>query len=418
MDVFERFSSKFGQWYEGLFGAGTGELRPRDVLRKITTAMEDNRKEGFDGKIYVPNRYVLELAVEDPEERDYLLNFLDEEELVSVLQRFMAQNHYHTRGPLDFTIAEIPAAERGDNREKLRVKARFEKGAVEPPASEKPVQPLQPISRSTAKPGSPLPSEERAGSGEGQGVRASDDDLPTVAAVPVEDDEDRTVPAVAYAALAVTDVEGRKSHHSLTKQVTTIGRSRTSGNDIVLSGDGMVSKQHARIEREPDGRFTIYDLGSTNGVTVNQARIDGNRTLADGDAIVIGATRLVFQQAGVDRRAPEAPAVRPSAVNRSASGVGAARLISSQGDDYVLGSDTLIGRGLTADFVLDDPSVSTRHARIVSADPATYYLEDLGSEHGTKINGHFLPPHQRALLADGDVVVFGTRVLQFAGGRR
>jgi len=131
MDVFERFSSKFGQWYEGLFGAGSGELRPRDVLRKITTAMEDNRKEGFDGKIYVPNRYVLELAVTDAEERDYLLNFLDEEELVSVLQRFMAQNHYHVRGPLDFTISEVDASERTEQREKLRVKARFEKGAVD-----------------------------------------------------------------------------------------------------------------------------------------------------------------------------------------------------------------------------------------------------------------------------------------------
>ena len=128
MDFLERFNSKFGNWYEGLFGGDAGELRPKDVLRKITAAMEDHRKEGFDSKIYVPNKYVLELAVDDPEERDYLLSFLDEEELVSVLTRFMAQNHYHTRGPLDFTIAELPEAERGPGREKLRVKVRFEKG--------------------------------------------------------------------------------------------------------------------------------------------------------------------------------------------------------------------------------------------------------------------------------------------------
>ena len=128
MDFLERFNSKFGNWYEGLFGGDAGELRPKDVLRKITAAMEDHRKEGFDNKVYVPNKYVLELAVDDPEERDYLLSFLDEEELVSVLKRFMAQNHYHARGPLDFTIAELPEAERGPGREKLRVKVRFEKG--------------------------------------------------------------------------------------------------------------------------------------------------------------------------------------------------------------------------------------------------------------------------------------------------
>ena len=92
MDIFERFNSKFGKWYEGLFGSDGGELRPKDVLRKIIAAMEDNRKEGFDSKIYVPNKYILELAVADPEEREYLLSFLDEEELVVVLQKFMAQN--------------------------------------------------------------------------------------------------------------------------------------------------------------------------------------------------------------------------------------------------------------------------------------------------------------------------------------
>jgi len=406
MDVFERFSSKFGQWYEGFFGAGSGELRPRDVLRKITTAMEDNRKEGFDGKIYVPNRYVLELAVSDPEERDYLLNFLDEEELVSVLQRFMAQNHYHSRGPLDFTISEVEASERTEQREKLRVKARFEKGAVDatPAAPESaPAPSLQPISKTTVTP---------------PPAAVPDDELKTVAGVsPVEDeDELKTVAAVAFAALAVTDVDGRKSHHSLTKPVTSVGRSRTSGNDIILSGDGMVSKQHARIEREADGRFHVHDLGSTNGLSVNGVRVDGNRGLIDGDEILIGATKLVFQQVGGPAR-PEV--AKPAASEQSPAGASsAARLSSTQGDDYLLGSDTLIGRALTADLVLDDPSIATRHARIVSTDPATYYIEDLGSEHGTKINGYLLKPSQRALLADGDVIVLGTRVLQFAGTRR
>ena len=133
MDIFERFNSKFGKWYEGLFGGDAGELRPKDVLRKIIGAMEDDRKEGFDSKIYVPNKYILELAVDDPEEREYLLSFLDEEELVAVLQKFMAQNGYKTRGPLDFTIAEVPEAERESRHEKLRVKVRYEKGEKEPP---------------------------------------------------------------------------------------------------------------------------------------------------------------------------------------------------------------------------------------------------------------------------------------------
>ena len=77
------------------------------------------------------------------------------------------------------------------------------------------------------------------------GVGASDD-LPTVAGVPYdEDDEPGTVPAVAWAALAVTAPDGRKSHFSLTKPVVTIGRSRNAGNDLVLDSDGMVPSARA-----------------------------------------------------------------------------------------------------------------------------------------------------------------------------
>ena len=303
MDFLERFNSKFGTWYEGLFGGDAGELRPKDVLRKITAAMEDHRKEGFDNKVYVPNKYVLELAVDDPEERDYLLSFLDEEELVSVLKRFMAQNKYHTRGPLDFTIAEVPEAERGTGREKLRVKVRFEKGEQSAEAKTVPLAPLPiPLSGCPCVLG-------RGGQGRGGGRRTPhrrqrqfDDD----------DEEPGTVPAIAWAALAVTAPDGRKSHFSLTRPTVVLGRSRNAGNDLVLDSDGMASKSHARIERERDGRFTLYDLGSTNGVQVNGARIDGNRVLRDGDEIIIGATKLTFQQAG-RHVFPGSPRWRPEA---------------------------------------------------------------------------------------------------------
>lgn len=404
MDFFERFSAKFGNWYEGLFGAGTGELRPRDVLRKITTAMEDHRKEGLDGKVYVPNRYILEIALDDPEERDYLLSFVDEEELLSVLERFMAQNHYEIRGPLDFTIEEIPIEARGANREKLRVKTRFEKGAL-PVAQARPPAPAPTPLKSPT-----LPPSVRA-AGRVHTGPADDDDLPTVAGVCMDEDELGTVPAVAWGALAVTGVDGRKWHHSLTRPVTTIGRSRNAGNELVLSGDGMVSKQHARIERQPDGRFRLHDLGSTNGVTVNAARVEQSSLLTDGDEIVIGASHLVFQQTGERANRPTASAP----VLPRASAGRAARLVGSPNIDHVLASDTLIGRGVTSDVVIDDPTISTRHARIVTSDGSTYFIEDMGSDHGTKINGRVLAPHQRALLANGDVIVIGTRVVQFVG---
>ncbi len=408
MDIFERFNSKFGKWYEGLFGAEGGELRPKDVLRKIIAAMEDHRKEGFDSKVYVPNKYILELAVDDPEERDYLLSFLDEEELVAVLQKFMAQNGYKTRGPLDFTIAEVPEAEREARAEKLRVKVRYEKGEKEAP----PV----PMKEGGAKEGSRAdasPFLPREGSALALRVASatpglgSDDDMPTVAGVDFDDES--TVPAVAWAALAVTGPDGRKSHFSLTRPAVQIGRSRNAGNDLVLDTDGMASKSHARLERERDGSWTLYDLGSTNGVRVGARRVEGNRVLRDGDEIGIGETRLVFQQA--DARPPEAAAPAPAAIPPRR-----ARLVATDGEAHVLASETLIGRAVTSDIVLADPSVSTKHARIVSPDAATYLLEDLGGEAGTTVNGRPLPTGRRIPLGDGDVLRLGSAEMRFVAG--
>lgn len=398
MDILERFSSKFGKWYEGLFGEEGGDLRPKDVLRKIISAMEDNRREGLDNKVYVPNKYVLELAMDDPEERDYLLSFLDEEELVSVLKKFMAQHQYNIRGPLDFTVQEVPAEERGERSEKLKVKVRFEKGEV--PAKPEPVVPA-PI------------------------VHTAEDDLATVAAVRYQDDE-ATIAAVAWASLSIESPDGRKRHESITRPITLIGRSRNAGNDLVLSDDGQISKQHAKIIRESDGRFSIQDTGSTNGVLVNGQRIDGARILADGDSVRIGATILTFHGAPTDTgdRA-EIPAwggavaqslagdqprmPRQSAPRRS-------KLVVPDGTEHVLASETLIGRALTADIVLDAPGISMRHARIVSPDPATYFIEDLGSETGTLVNGRPIAPRLRSPLVNGDTIRIGSLDLRFIGG--
>jgi len=395
MDIFERFNSKFGKWYEGLFGSDGGELRPKDVLRKIIAAMEDNRKEGFDSKIYVPNKYILELAVADPEEREYLLSFLDEEELVVVLQKFMAQNSYKTRGPLDFTIAEVPEDEREARQEKLRVKVRFEKG-------EKEAAP-RPNSGGSDK-------EERAGASP-----APTEDLPTVAGIAFHDEEDdSTVPAVAWASLALTGPDGRKSIFSLTKPVVQIGRSRNAANDLILDTDGMVSKGHARLERERDGSWTLYDLGSTNGVRVNGSRIDGNRVVRDGNEIGIGETVLLFRQAEVV--GSEAWPMDASAPVASALPARRASLTGSDGEVHVLASETLIGRAVTSDIVLTDPSVATKHARIIAPSGNSCTLEDLGNDNGTRVNDRLLPTGRRLPLTDGDTLLFGSCEMHFSAG--
>jgi pSer/pThr/pTyr-binding forkhead associated (FHA) protein len=70
--------------------------------------------------------------------------------------------------------------------------------------------------------------------------------------------------------------------------------------------------------------------------------------------------------------------------------------------------DTLpaeLGRSPDADLVLDDDTVSRRHA-VLHGDRDSLQVEDLGSSNGTAINGN---PMVGALsLLDGDLVSFGS----------
>lgn len=57
--------------------------------------------------------------------------------------------------------------------------------------------------------------------------------------------------------------------------------------------DRIISKEHAQIQRTPDGRFLLRDLGSLNGSFIRGDRV-GEHYLEDGDEICMGSTRLLY----------------------------------------------------------------------------------------------------------------------------
>jgi pSer/pThr/pTyr-binding forkhead associated (FHA) protein len=67
---------------------------------------------------------------------------------------------------------------------------------------------------------------------------------------------------------------------------------RDKENDIDLE-DIVISRQHAEIFPGPNG-FYIRDLQSSNGVIVNQTKIDNPYHLSHGDRIVLGSSLLYF----------------------------------------------------------------------------------------------------------------------------
>jgi pSer/pThr/pTyr-binding forkhead associated (FHA) protein len=66
--------------------------------------------------------------------------------------------------------------------------------------------------------------------------------------------------------------------------------------DVVISSDESVSEFHAELERVGT-RWMIRDLDSTNATLVNGRRISGDRLLVAGDEIILGQTRIRFDDA-------------------------------------------------------------------------------------------------------------------------
>jgi ABC-type multidrug transport system ATPase subunit/pSer/pThr/pTyr-binding forkhead associated (FHA) protein len=70
----------------------------------------------------------------------------------------------------------------------------------------------------------------------------------------------------------------------------------------------------------------------------------------------------------------------------------------------------VIGRSTEADLVLSHPEVSRRHCRIVTQDDL-FFIEDLGSQRGTVVNGN--PVSGQTQLTRGDQITLGPVVIGF-----
>ena len=109
------------------------------------------------------------------------------------------------------------------------------------------------------------------------------------------------VPAEAHSG-AYLVTEGRDSRRlSLASELVLIGRDEE--NDVRLR-DSTVHRHHAAVHHTNEGEFIIKDLSGDggNGVYVNGRRI-GERPLASGDVVELGAVKLRFEKPRLGKRA-------------------------------------------------------------------------------------------------------------------
>lgn len=102
-----------------------------------------------------------------------------------------------------------------------------------------------------------------------------------------------TPAAATPAAATLIGVQGLVAGGTFALTTGDVLVGRDGDNDIVLA-ENMVSRRHARLRRDAQGRFVLTDLGSANGVHVNGMRV-ARAYLAAGDEIKIGDNFFRFQ---------------------------------------------------------------------------------------------------------------------------
>lgn len=191
---------------------------------------------------------------------------------------------------------------------------------------------------------------------------------------------------------------------------TSIGKSRS--NDIVFNSPD-ISRFHAVIAKKQN-EWVITDTFSKTGVFVNNAPIDSQEVIENGDIITIGNTSLKFLCAEA-LSSESKTKIRNDArqVNMATNNnVAYAVLVDviTHRPVYLRKKDVLIGRGANADIQIGIDTISSEHARIHLTSQG-WALSDLNSHNGTKLNGRFITQPQ--LIFDEDMITFGDRVFIF-----
>ncbi|GMU01848.1 hypothetical protein KH5H1_59680 [Corallococcus caeni] len=251
------------------------------------------------------------------------------------------------------------------------------------------------------------------------------------------------------ATLVVRHPDGTEHEHEIAGELK-IGRQQ--GNDLVLT-EGGVSRQHARVYVE-GGAVYIEDGGSQNGTFVDGERIEGPTALTPGSQVLLGDYELKLKgsarSSSSGRRAatppPGDPATladapvkgtrampsirakatqngaakpegalakrpsRPQPAGGAAAGAGAGPVLKGMtgpwaGKSFPISGTLLVGRAPPAAVILDDDSVSRKHAE-VRREGAAVRARDLGSANGTLLNGELLG-EEFVDLQPGDVLQFG-----------
>lgn len=296
-------AQRFERRLEGLVGGAfarlfKGQVEPVEIGSALQREAADRKNIMGDGEVLCPNRYRVTLA---PSDYERLVPWESQltGALAELVQEHLDENRWNTIGDIEVYLARDEELRTGV----FGVASRMESAA--PPRR----RPYDSLSLPAAG-GTHAPRDEHQG--EWQDARGGpngypDAAMPPVAMRPPAPRQPQPTPPPNYPSYgpaygppqrpqhgpggAALVVDPTNQHFELRIGSNVIGRG--SDADLQLLDQG-VSRRHLDVQYDGQ-RATVYDLGSTNGTTVNGHEV-GSHVLRHGDVVRIGHTRMVFHQ--------------------------------------------------------------------------------------------------------------------------
>ena len=252
MGILRDFERRLEGAVEGFFArAFRSNLQPVELAKAIQRYAANYRQVDYNG-VVVPNSYRFTLSPDDLQRFSGFLESL-QRELTDVVRRTAQEHGWRLRGRVAVSVQSRDDVRLGTYELQGRVDSSVD---AEPPAPE-------------SEPPAAQPAGDAAAAG-----------------------STRVLPTTLT---AFVDVRGGPEHGRRFEVNAPVLLGRLPECDITLS-DASVSRRHARIDHR-DGSWVIEDLGSTNGLRVNDAVV-GRARLRDGDRIDLGSVGLAFSVGG------------------------------------------------------------------------------------------------------------------------
>lgn len=296
MSLVQRFERRLEGMVEGAFAkVFKGQVEPVEIGTALQREATDKKAVMGNGRVLAPNRYRVTLSPSDYERLEPWEVQLTSS-LAELVQEHLDEHHIETVGDVEVYLVRDESLHTGV----FGVASRMEPQA--PPrrrpydSMSMPVVPghpnvyLEPLAADRAAASPPIqppPVPQPQPQPQYSPQRSSFVPAPPVPPPPTSPPPPIRTPVTESFLI----VDGTNRFLKLRDGSNVIGRGNESDLQLIDQG---VSRRHVDVHFS-EGRAVAYDLGSTNGTSVNGHPIQ-SAELQHGDVLRVGHTRLVYQQ--------------------------------------------------------------------------------------------------------------------------